>query len=167
MEFIVTPPRFDEEPLLAAMQMNVLSSTTVLWLRNPFEDIEITMMKMNATAMYESHEIGTAMANFNDKGEGWTGPVILPPITCEYERSQNNDNNDDDDDDDHCNATVVETQKIPVKTKQLGWGLIRKALGGEINVSVHSLVSIKIDELVLDNLLYERDNLTAKIRKGF
>ncbi|KAI7853773.1 hypothetical protein BDC45DRAFT_606258 [Circinella umbellata] len=166
MEFIVTPPRFDEEPLLAAMQMNVLSSTTVLWLRNPFEDIEITMMKMNATAVYESQEIGTALADFSNEGEGWTGPVILPPITCEYERNQNNDNNEEDPQH-NCSAIVVETQKIPVKSKKLGWGPIRKALGGEIELSVHSLVSIKVDELVLDNLLYERDNLTAKIRKGF
>ncbi|KAI8144812.1 hypothetical protein BJV82DRAFT_512749 [Fennellomyces sp. T-0311] len=152
--FDVTPPRFDEEPLLAAMQMNVLSSTTVLWLRNPFHDIGITMIKVNATASYKSHEIGSAQANFSDRGEGWSGPLALPPVSCDRV-SQN------------CSAIVVETPKIPVMTKKLGFEAIKKALGGEIEVSVHSVVAIKIDELLLDDLLYERDNLTAKISKGF
>ncbi|KAI9277169.1 hypothetical protein BDA99DRAFT_495059 [Phascolomyces articulosus] len=159
MEFIVTPPRFDEEPLLAAMQMNIFSSTTVLWLRNPFQDIEITMIKMDATAKYESQDIGSAHADFSDHGEGWTGPLVLPPVTCEYQGHDESQHN--------CSAIVIETPKIPVMTKKLGFEAIKKALGGEINVSVKSIVSIMIDELVLDDLLYERDNLTAKIRKGF
>ncbi|KAI9498274.1 hypothetical protein BDB00DRAFT_755129 [Zychaea mexicana] len=158
LEFVVTAPPFDEEPLLAAMQMNILSSTTILWLRNPFADIGITMMKLNATASYKAQEIGSAQADFNDQGQGWVGPLILPPIMCSRGPMDAGNN---------CSGVVVETPKIPVVTRKLGFEAIKKALGGEIEVSVRSVVSIKIDELLLDNLLYERDNLTAKISKGF
>ncbi|KAI9314274.1 hypothetical protein BX666DRAFT_1971907 [Dichotomocladium elegans] len=161
MEFVVTPPLFDEAPLLAAMQMNILSSTTILWLRNPFAHIQLEMIKLNATAAYKSAEIGSAHANFGNANEGWTGPVVLPPLLCDSHSGSRGD------DDGNCSAITVETPKIPVLTKSLGFEAIKKALGGEIEVAVKSIVSIKIDDLLLENLQYDRDNLTAKIRKGF
>lgn len=132
--------------------MNILSSTTVMWLCNPFENIVIQLLKLNGTAVYGTHEIGTAVANFEDLEEGWEGPVVLPPLACQT---------------DSCMAFTVETPKIPVMTKKLGFEAIRKALGGEIAISVASFLKIKIDQLELDGLRYQRNNLTMKVRKGF
>ncbi|KAG0192202.1 hypothetical protein DFQ28_009875 [Apophysomyces sp. BC1034] len=150
----VSPPPFDAEPLLADMQINILSSTAVLWLRNPFPDVLMQIMQINATASYEHQEIGSSYANFTDKGEGWKGPIVLPPLLC-GSGSEN------------CTGTVVETPKIPVMTKKLGFEAIRQALGGQIEVSVNSTVVVMVDSFILDNLVYRRDNLTAKVRKGF
>ncbi|KAG0172871.1 hypothetical protein DFQ30_009435 [Apophysomyces sp. BC1015] len=152
--FVVSPPPFDAEPLLADMQINILSSTAVLWLRNPFPDVLMQIMQINATASYEHQEIGSSYANFTDKGEGWKGPIVLPPLLC-GSGSEN------------CTGTVVETPKIPVMTKKLGFEAIRQALGGQIEVSVNSTVVVMVDSFILDNLVYRRDNLTAKVRKGF
>lgn len=158
MEFTVVPPLFDEPPLLAAMQLNVLSSTTVLWLRNPFSHIKLEMIQLNATAVYQTTEIGTAHANFHDAGEGWTEPVMLPPVLCSSSNTASADN---------CSAITVQTPKIPVITKKLGLDMIKKALGGEIELSIDSLVTIQIDDLVLYDLRYKRNNLTATVNKGF
>lgn len=157
MEFTVVPPLFDEPPLLAAMQMNVLSSTAVLWLRNPFSHIRLEMIQLNATAVYETTEIGTAHANFHDPGEGWTEPVMLPPLLCSSSNTAA----------DNCSAITVQTPKIPVMTKKLGLDMIKKALGGEIELSIDSIVTIQIDDLVLQDLRYKRNNLTATVNKGF
>lgn len=158
MEFTVVPPLFDEPPLLAAMQLNVLSSTTVLWLRNPFSHIKLEMIQLNATAVYQTTEIGTAHANFHDAGEGWTEPVMLPPVLCSSSNTASADN---------CSAITVQTPKIPVITKKLGFDMIKKALGGEIEISIDSIVTIQIDDLVLYDLRYKRNNLTATVNKGF
>lgn len=153
-EFTVSPPPFQEAPLLADMRMNILSSTTILWLRNPFEEINIEIVRLDASATYRGHQIGTAHANFEDPSEGWpSGPVVLPPPVCSSE--------------DNCTAVVIETPKIPVMTKKFGFEEIKKALGGEIEISVESMLDINIDQLVLQDLRYQRSNLTAKISKGF
>lgn len=45
--------------------------------------------------------------------------------------------------------------------------MIKKALGGEIELSIDSIVTIQIDDLVLYDLRYKRNNLTATVNKGF
>lgn len=134
------------------MQMNLLSSTTVLWLRNPFKDIYIQLVRLNASATYKIHPVGTAYADFREAEEGWQGPVILPPTQCTSTL---------------CEPAIIETPKIPVMTKQLGWDTITHALGGQINVSVESRLTIMIDTLLLNDIEYQRSNLTTKIRKQF
>lgn len=121
-------------------------------MRNPFPGVEMAINKINASATYEIYEIGRMVADFEDKGEGWKGPLILPPPTCNLE---------------DCEGVVVESEKIPVMTKKLGFEAIKKALGGSIEVSVDSQVAVMIDQFELRNLEYRQSNITAKVRKGF
>ncbi|KAG1228265.1 hypothetical protein G6F35_002379 [Rhizopus arrhizus] len=65
----VPVPPFDKEPLLADCQMNLLSSTVVMSLRNPFPGIGMTINNINASATYDIYEIGNMAANFEDPGE--------------------------------------------------------------------------------------------------
>ncbi|OAD03029.1 hypothetical protein MUCCIDRAFT_91588 [Mucor lusitanicus CBS 277.49] len=152
LSFDVQPPPFDKEPLLADCQVNVLSSTVVMSMRNPFPGVEMAINKINASATYEIYEIGRMVADFEDKGEGWKGPMVLPPPKCNVEE---------------CEGVVVESEKIPVMTKKLGFEAIKKALGGSIEVSVDSQVAVMIDQFELKNLEYRQSNITAKVRKGF
>ncbi|EPB87600.1 hypothetical protein HMPREF1544_05582 [Mucor circinelloides 1006PhL] len=152
LSFDVQPPPFDKEPLLADCQVNILSSTVVMSMRNPFPGVEMAINKINASATYEIYEIGRMVADFEDKGEGWKGPLILPPPKCNLE---------------DCEGVVVESEKIPVMTKKLGFEAIKKALGGSIEVSVDSQVAVMIDQFELRNLEYRQSNITAKVRKGF
>lgn len=145
-------PEFDEEPLLADCMMNILSSTVVMSLRNPFEGIHMSITTINASATYEIYEIGRMVANFEDKGEGWSGPLILPPPKCTAGE---------------CEGVVVDSEKIPIMTKKLGYDAIKKALGGSITVAVDSIVGVTIDQFELKGLEYRQSNITAKVRKGF
>lgn len=153
MTFDVQPPPFDEEPLLADCTMNILSSTAIMSLRNPFQNIQMSITNINASATYEIYEIGRMTANFEDIGGGWKGPLQLPPPVCDHT--------------DGCKGVVVESEKIPVMTKKLGYDAIKKALGGSIEVSVDSQVGVMIDQFVLKDLQYRQSNITAKVRKGF
>lgn len=153
LSFDVQAPPFKEKALLADCQMNILSSTVIMSLRNPFQDISMSIQKINATASYEIYEIGKVIADFEDLGEGWKGPMLLPPPTCDELGK--------------CKGIVVESEKIPVITKKLGYEAIKKALGGSIEVSVDSQVGVMIDQFELKNLLYRQSNITAKVRKGF
>lgn len=152
LTFEVEAPEFDEEPLLADCQMNILSSTVIMSLRNPFEGIHMSITKINASATYEIYEIGRLVADFEDKGEGWNGPLILPPPECTHG---------------DCEGVVVDSEKIPIMTKKLGYDAIKKALGGSINVAVDSVVGVTIDQFELKDLEYRQTNITAKVRKGF
>ncbi|KAI8968172.1 hypothetical protein BDF20DRAFT_908014 [Mycotypha africana] len=155
INFNVQAPPFDKEPLLADCQMYILSSTVIMSLRNPFNDIEMAINKINASATYEEYEVGTINANFEDRGEGWkNGPMKLPPPSCDNSEK-------------HCTGVVVNSEKIPIATKKLGYEAIKKALGGSIDVSVASEVSVMIDKFKLNNLRYHQSNITAKVRKGF
>ncbi|KAI9478771.1 MAG: hypothetical protein EXX96DRAFT_595912 [Benjaminiella poitrasii] len=154
LSFDVQAPPFEEEPLLADCQMNILSSTVVMSLRNPFPNILMAITKINASATYEVYEIGRLVANFEDRGEGWKGPMMLPPPDCEQK-------------DKGCKGVIVNSEKIPVVTKKLGYDAIKKALGGSIVVSVESEVGVMIDDFKLTNLQYRQNNITAKVRKGF
>jgi hypothetical protein len=151
--FDVQPPSFDGEPLLADCIMNILSSTVIMSLRNPFQNIQMAITNINASATYEIYEIGRLTANFEDVGEGWKGPLVLPPPVCDHV--------------DGCKGVVVESGKIPIITKKLGYDAIKKALGGSIEVSVESEVGVMIDQFVLKGLQYSQSNITAKVRKGF
>lgn len=153
MTFDVQPPPFDKEPLMADCQMNILSSTVVMSLRNPFPGIDMAISKINASATYEIYEIGRLIADFEDTGEGWKGPLLLPPPVCDKNGK--------------CQGVIVESEKIPVMTKKLGYEAIKKALGGSIEVSVESKVGVTIDQFVLKDLQYRQSNITAKVRKGF
>lgn len=153
LTFDIQPPPFDEEPLMADCQMNILSSTAVMSLRNPLEGVTLAITKINASATYEIYEIGRLIADFEDAGEGWKGPLVLPPPVCDQL--------------DGCKGVVVESEKIPVMTKKLGYDAIKKALGGSIEVSVESEVGVMIDKFALQNLQYRQSNITAKVRKGF
>lgn len=124
-------------------------------MRNPFPGIEMAINKINASATYEIYEIGRMVADFEDKGEGWKGPMVLPPPKCNVEQEGD------------CTGVVVESEKIPVMTKKLGFEAIKKALGGSIEVSVDSQVAVMIDQFELRNLEYRQSNITAKVRKGF
>lgn len=152
ISFDVQPPPFDKEPLLADCRMNIMSSTVIMSLRNPFPGIHMTINKINASATYEIYEIGRMVADFEDIGEGWKGPLLLPPPNCDIES---------------CEGIIVESEKIPVVTKKLGYEAIKKALGGSIEVSVDSQVAVMIDQFELRNLDYRQNNITAKVRKGF
>ncbi|KAI7901847.1 uncharacterized protein BX663DRAFT_436631 [Cokeromyces recurvatus] len=152
LTFDVQIPPFDKDPLLADCQMNILSSTVVMSLRNPFPGVLMTINKINASATYQVYEIGRMEANFEDRGEGWKGPVLLPPPHC---------------DDDHCKGVIINSEKIPVMTKKLGYDAIKKALGGSIIVSVESQVSVMIDDFKLNDLQYHQSNITTKVRKRF
>ncbi|OBZ82496.1 hypothetical protein A0J61_09455 [Choanephora cucurbitarum] len=152
MTFSIPVPPFDEEPLLADCQVNIMSSTVVMSLRNPFENIQIAINKINASAAYEIYEIGKLQANFEDHGEGWKGPLILPPAVCDQEE---------------CKGIVVESEKIPVIAKRLGYDAIKKALGGSIQVSVDSRIGLMIDQFEMKDLKYQQSNITTKVRKGF
>ncbi|KAI8082587.1 uncharacterized protein B0P05DRAFT_468170 [Gilbertella persicaria] len=153
MAFDIHVPSFDEEPLLADCQMNILSSTATMSLRNPFEHVQMSIHKINASATYEVYEIGKLLANFEDHGEGWKGPMLLPPTVCDASGN--------------CKGVVVESEKIPVMTKKLGYDAIKKALGGSIQISVDSQVGVMIDQFRMDNLQYQQTNITTKVRKGF
>ncbi|KAI8637075.1 hypothetical protein BD408DRAFT_425155 [Parasitella parasitica] len=152
LSFDVQAPPFDKEPLLADCQVNILSSTVIMSLRNPFPDIEMAINKINASATYEIYEIGRMVADFEDTAEGWKGPLLLPPPNCDI---------------DSCEGIVVRSEKIPVITKELGYEAIKKALGGSIEVSVDSQVAVMIDQFELRDLAYRQNNITAKVRKGF
>lgn len=153
LKFDVEPPEFAEAPLLADCQMNILSSTVIMSLRNPFEGIEMTINKLNASATYKVYEIGRMEANFEDLGEGWKGPLVLPSPVCEQ--------------DGKCVGVVVDSEKVHIKTKKLGYEAIKKALGGSIEVSVDSEVGVMIDKFVLKDLHYRQNNITARVEKGF
>lgn len=153
LTFDVEPPEFAEAPLLADCQMNILSSTVVMSLRNPFEGIEMAINKLNASATYEIYEIGRLEADFEDKGEGWKGPLVLPPPDCEQ--------------DGECVGIIVESEKVHIITKKLGFEAIKKALGGSIEVSVDSEVGVMIDKFVLTDLQYRQNNITARVVKKF
>jgi hypothetical protein len=152
ISFDVQPPPFDKEPLLADCRMNIMSSTVIMSLRNPFPGIDMAINKINASATYEIYEIGRMVADFEDIGEGWKGPLMLPPPNCDIEK---------------CEGIIVESEKIPVITKKLGYEAIKKALGGSIEVSVDSQVTVMIDQFELRDLEYRQNNITAKVRKGF
>ncbi|ORZ15977.1 hypothetical protein BCR42DRAFT_328236 [Absidia repens] len=164
MVFSIQVPTFDEQPLLQDVQMNLLSSTAVAWLRNPFEDIDMQIVNINASATYQSQKIGTMYANFTDGGRGWKGPVELPPVSCQDSIEMNNNNDSEDDD---CVGFVVETPRIPVMMKTVGLDMISKALGGKIEVAVDSRVTVMIDSFILADLQYKRNNITAIIKKSF
>ncbi|KAG1491054.1 hypothetical protein G6F46_010383 [Rhizopus delemar] len=148
----VPVPPFDKEPLLADCQMNLLSSTVVMSLRNPFPGIVMTINNINASATYDIYEIGNMAANFEDPGEGWKeGPMILPGPICDVQ----------------CKGIVIKSEKIPVITKKLGYDAIKRALGGSIVVSVESQVGVMLGNFNLENLRYVQNNITTKVRKGF
>jgi hypothetical protein len=142
--------------------MNLLSSTALVWLRNPFPDIYMEIININASATYQQDkEVGSMYANFSDGGKGWEGPVALPPLNCQP------DSDNRDDQDTGCTGIVVETPRIPVMMKKIGLDTISKALGGRIDLAVDSLVTVAIDSFVLTDLHYKRDNLTAIVKKSF
>jgi hypothetical protein len=145
-------PPFDKEPLLADCQMNLLSSTVVMSLRNPFPGIVMTINNINASATYDIYEIGNMAADFEDPGEGWKeGPMVLPGPICDVQ----------------CKGIVIKSEKIPVVTKKLGYDAIKRALGGSIVVSVESQVGVMLGNFNLENLRYVQNNITTKVRKGF
>ncbi|KAI9261765.1 hypothetical protein EDC94DRAFT_519356 [Helicostylum pulchrum] len=152
LTFDVKAPEFTEKPLLADCQMNILSSSVVMSLRNPFQGVDMSITKINATATYQVYELGRLAANFEDTGEGWRGPLLLPPPVCEQ---------------DCCRSVVIDSEKIPIKTKKLGYEAVKKALGGYIEVAVDSTVGVIIDDFVLADLQYRQDNITARVSKGF
>ncbi|KAI8344434.1 hypothetical protein BC941DRAFT_342631 [Chlamydoabsidia padenii] len=153
--FLIPAPVFEDPPLLQQVQMNLLSSTALVWLRNPFQDIYMKIININASATYQQdQEIGTMYANFSDGGKGWEGPVTLPP--CQQ-----------DDVESGCIGVVVETPRIPVMVKKIILDTISKALGGRIDLAIDSLVTVAIDSFVLTDLQYKRDNLTAIVKKSF
>ncbi|CEP15441.1 hypothetical protein [Parasitella parasitica] len=152
ISFDVQAPPFDKEPLLADCQVNIMSSTVIMSLRNPFPDIDMAINKINASAAYEANEIGRMEADFEDTAGGWKGPLLLPSPYCGI---------------DSCEGIVVRSEKIPVITKELGYEAIKKALGGSIEVSVDSQVAVMIDQFELRDLDYRQNNITAKVRKGF
>ncbi|KAI7875741.1 uncharacterized protein EV154DRAFT_540359 [Mucor mucedo] len=153
LTFDVEPPVFAEAPLLADCQMNILSSTVIMSLRNPFEGVEMSINKLNASATYEIYEIGRMEANFEDLGEGWKGPLVLPPPDCEKGEK--------------CVGKVVDSEKVHIQTKKLGFEPIKRALGGSIEVSVDSEVSVMIDKYALKDLQYRQNNITARVVKKF
>ncbi|KAI7863525.1 hypothetical protein BDF14DRAFT_1842686 [Spinellus fusiger] len=147
--FTTNLPKMEAVPLLKATQVNILSSTAILWLRNPFPTINIQIMRIYAKADYHGDEIGTINVDFMSLISGLSGPLILPPCSKELQ----------------CNDT--ETPKLPVLSKKLGFEAIKSAIGGHIEVSVDSHVDVMVDDFLLEDLEYRRDNLTAKVRKGF
>ncbi|ORZ14571.1 hypothetical protein BCR42DRAFT_329457 [Absidia repens] len=150
LQFLIQVPRFDKQPLLQDIQMNILSSTAKIGLRNPFEDIDMRLTTINASAVYQDQPIGTMMANFTT--EDGHGALELPPV-C--------------DGDDGCTGYRVETSKMPVSMKKMGWELISKALGGRIELDVDSIVNVGIDYFELTGLDYKRKNITAIVKKSF
>ncbi|KAI8331890.1 hypothetical protein BC941DRAFT_437841 [Chlamydoabsidia padenii] len=142
--FSIHIPRFDKPPLLQGIQMNLLSSTALVWLRNPFQGIDMRISTMNASAVYQDQLVGTMVADFI---------VTLPPVKC---------SNDND-----CTGAVVVTPKIPVVLKKFGLDVISKALGGTLILTIDSIVNVMIDSFKLTNLHYKRDNITAIIKKSF
>ncbi|KAI9282700.1 hypothetical protein BY458DRAFT_497052 [Sporodiniella umbellata] len=148
----VPVPPFDKPPILADCRMNILSSTAVLSLRNPFPGLWMTILRINATATYKTIQIGDIDANFQDLGEGWKhGPILLPGPVCENT----------------CQGLIVQSEKIHVKTKKVGIDAIRHALGGSIVISVESHISLMLGHFPLHNLAYIQNNITAKVRTGF
>lgn len=152
LTFDVEAPEFKEAPLLADCQMSILSSAVIMSLRNPFEGIQMRINNINATATYQEYELGRLTADFEDRGEGWHGPLVLPPPVCDEKM---------------CKSITVDSEKIPIVTKKLGYEAIKKALGGSIEVSVDSKVGVMIDQFELNDLQYQQANITAKVRKGF
>ncbi|KAI8084599.1 uncharacterized protein BX664DRAFT_366232 [Halteromyces radiatus] len=146
LEFMIQVPKFNKRPLLQDVQMNLLSSTVIFWLRNPFEDIDMRIMNINGSASYQVQKIGTMYANFMKE------PLALPPVWCEQ---------------DECTGFVVQSPKIPVTMKKLGLEAISKALGGKIVIGVDSIVTVMIDSFLLTGLEYKRENITAIIKKTF
>ncbi|RCH93974.1 hypothetical protein CU097_000838, partial [Rhizopus azygosporus] len=135
--FHIPVPPFDKDPLLIDCQMNILSSTIVMSLSNPFPGITMTINNIHALASYEIYDIGSIAADFEDKSQGWKeGPMVLPGPLCHPA----------------CQGIVVESEKIPVMTKKLGFEAIKKALGGSIVVSVESRVGVMLDDYRLDDL---------------
>ncbi|RCH99879.1 hypothetical protein CU098_001484 [Rhizopus stolonifer] len=123
LSFNVAVPPFDKEPILADCRVNLWSSTAVMSLRNPFSGMFMTIEKINASATYKQIKVGDMEADFADASEGWkNGPILLPGPLCESD----------------CIGVIVESEKIPVKTKKVGWDAIRKAMGGSIVISVES-----------------------------
>lgn len=152
LSFDVKPPPFAMEPMLADVQVNILSSTAVMSMRNPFDGIMMTIVRINATASHVVDEVGTMVADFEDMSQGWKdGPLELPPPIC----------------DPQCHSVVIASEKIPVVTKKLGMDIIKRALGGSLDVSVNSIVGVRIGGFVLDDLIYQQSNITAKVRKSF
>ncbi|KAI8064412.1 hypothetical protein BC940DRAFT_242428 [Gongronella butleri] len=159
LSFLVPIPPLDKPPLLQKVQMNLLSSTTIAWLENPFGAIDLSILVINATANYRDKHIGTMFANFSDGGRGWEGPVVIP----------GSDNSvGDDDGGTPLPALSVATPRIPVMlaaTPDLE--AIAKALGGKLDIDVNSFVHIQVDQFALNNLRYDRKNITAIVRKAF
>lgn len=130
------------QTLLIATQMNIFSSTAELWLMNPFNGTTIEVLAVNATACYEGHKIGSVHADFEDLSQGWTRRLILP-----------------------SNGSVVHTEKLPVMFEVgAGFEAIRKAVGKSIAVDVDSVIRARIDDLHIDDLLYHKQNVSARVR---
>ncbi|KAG1458216.1 hypothetical protein G6F56_006447 [Rhizopus delemar] len=152
LSFNVAVPPFDKEPILADCRVNLWSSTAVMSLRNPFSGMFMTIEKINASATYKQIKVGDMEADFADASEGWkNGPILLPGPLCESD----------------CIGVIVESEKIPVKTKKVGWDAIRKAMGGSIVISVESQVGLLLDDFRINNLNYIQNNITAKVKKEF
>ncbi|CAO3590697.1 unnamed protein product [Absidia cylindrospora] len=168
LHFLIQVPRFDKQPLLQDIQMNILSSTAKIGLRNPFEDIDMQLTTINASAVYQDQPIGTMMANFTtDDGHG---ALDLPPVWCPNNNNNHSNTLEDDgdgDQDDGCTGYRVETSRMPVSMKKMGWELISKALGGRIELDVDSIVNVGIDYFELTGLHYKRNNITAIVKKSF
>ncbi|ORX56998.1 hypothetical protein DM01DRAFT_1334551 [Hesseltinella vesiculosa] len=146
LRFLVTLPPLDKPALLQKVQMNLLSSTSIAWLQNPFSTVDIRILVIDATSTYRDKPIGNMYANFSDGGRGWDGPLLLPGT----------------------GTILVQTPKIPVMlAAKPDLEAIAKALGGQLEVDVHSLVTITIDDFLLEALPYDRQNITATIRKIF
>ncbi|KAI9010879.1 hypothetical protein CLU79DRAFT_448547 [Phycomyces nitens] len=156
--FNTSPPILSGPPLLKNTQVNLLSSTAVLWLQNPFPNLAIQILRIHAKANYREDEVGTIDVDFTDKGSGMNGPLLLPACNEKLGRKQG-------DKDEEC--TEQETQKLPVITKKVGMDAIKKAIGGKIQLSIDSTVDVLVDAFLLEHLRYVRDNVTATIHKGF
>ncbi|KAL0085972.1 hypothetical protein J3Q64DRAFT_1739441 [Phycomyces blakesleeanus] len=155
--FTTSPPILAGPPLLKNTQVNLLSSTAVLWLQNPFPNLAIQILRIHAKANYREDEVGTIDVDFTDKGTGMNGPLLLPACN----------DNDGDDGDGGEECAEQETQKLPVITKKVGLDAIKKAIGGKIQLSIDSTVDVLVDAFLLEHLRYVRDNVTATIHRGF
>ncbi|RUS29319.1 hypothetical protein BC938DRAFT_480799 [Jimgerdemannia flammicorona] len=150
--------------LLVNSTMHILSSTIILWLRNPLPNTSVKILALNATAEYKGHLVAKIAVDFETDGNSWSGPVVLPPRNAtEKMRDDKDDENDDPIDD------TIPTPRLPVEYNigSIGYEGIKRALGGSIEVDVISRCRMMVGEMHIEDIVYVRNGVVTRVRKGY
>lgn len=149
--------------MLVNSTMYIFSSTIILYLHNPLPNTTITILALNSTAKYKGHIVGNLEVDF-EIDDKWGGPLVLPASNA----TQKMGDKGEDEDDGPIDGAIA-TPKLPFlyNVTSIGFETIKRALGGSIEVNVTSRCRLMVGEMRLEELIYVRKEVVARIRKGY